>query len=86
VTSAGSQAVLHDRSGWTAGRGGGRQDVGPRGGSSGIGAEPNLQRNLPTGGVEPHCPIGSPPRLVGPLTRARVEVLASATTVVAAIG
>jgi AraC-like DNA-binding protein len=47
-----------------------------------IGAEPYLQRNLPTGGVELHCPIGSLPRLVGPLTRPSVEVLAPATTVV----
>ena len=27
-----------------------------------IGTEPYLQRNLPTGGVELHCPLGSPPR------------------------
>jgi hypothetical protein len=30
-----------------------------------IGAEPYPQRNLPTGGVELHCPMGSLPRLVG---------------------
>jgi hypothetical protein len=47
-----------------------------------IGAEPYLQRNLPTGGVELHCPIGSLPRLVGPLTGPSVEVLAPGITLV----
>jgi AraC-like DNA-binding protein len=47
-----------------------------------IGAEPYVQRNLPTGGVELHCPIGSLPRLLGPLTGPSVEVLAPGTTVV----
>ena len=47
-----------------------------------IGAEPYLQRNLPTGGIELHCPIGSLPRLVGPLTGPSVEVLAPGTTVI----
>ncbi|HZC26296.1 MAG TPA: DUF6597 domain-containing transcriptional factor [Actinopolymorphaceae bacterium] len=48
------------------------------------GPEPYLQRNLPTGGVEVHCPIGGLPRLVGPLTASHVEVLAPHTTVVGA--
>jgi AraC-like DNA-binding protein len=39
------------------------------------GPRPVLQRNLPTGGVELQCPIGATPRLVGPLTRAKVEIL-----------
>jgi hypothetical protein len=43
-----------------------------------IGTEPYLQRDLPTGGVELHCPIGSIPRLVGPLTHTCVEILAPA--------
>jgi AraC-like DNA-binding protein len=47
-----------------------------------IGAEPYLQRHLPTGGVELHCAIGSLPRLVAPLTAPSVEVLAPGTTVV----
>jgi hypothetical protein len=47
-----------------------------------IGTEPYLQRNLPTGGVELHCPMGSPPRLVGPLTGSSVEVLAPGSTVI----
>ena len=42
------------------------------------------QRNLPTGGIELHCPIGDLPRLVGPLTAASVEVLPPHTTVVGA--
>lgn len=46
-----------------------------------IGAEPYVQRNLPTGG-ELHCPIGSLPRLVGPLTGPSVEVLPAGTTVI----
>jgi AraC-like DNA-binding protein len=49
-----------------------------------IGTEPYVQRNLPTGGVELQCPIGSPPRLVGPLTGPSVEVLAPGTTVIGA--
>jgi AraC-like DNA-binding protein len=49
-----------------------------------IGAEPYMQRNLPTGGIELHCPMGSLPRLVGPLTGPSVEVLAAGTTVVGA--
>jgi AraC-like DNA-binding protein len=47
-----------------------------------IGAEPYVQRNLPTGGVELHCTIGSLPRLVGPLTGPSTEVLAPGTTMV----
>jgi AraC-like DNA-binding protein len=47
-----------------------------------IGAEPYSQRNLPTGGVEVHCPVGSPPRLIGPLTGPSVEVLAPGSTLV----
>lgn len=49
-----------------------------------IGAEPYTQRNLPTGGIELHCRIGSLPRMVGPLTGPSVEVLAPGTTVVGA--
>ena len=40
------------------------------------------QRHLPTGGVEIHVPIGGEPRLIGPLTRADVEVLPPHTTIV----
>ena len=47
-----------------------------------IGAEPYPQRNLPTGGMELHCPMGSLPRLVGPLTGPSVEILVPGTTVV----
>jgi AraC-like DNA-binding protein len=45
---------------------------------------PYLQRNLPTGGVELHCPIGALPRLVGPLTKASLQVLPPHTTIVGA--
>ena len=48
------------------------------------GARPVVQRNLPTGGVELHCPIGGMPRLIGPLTRAKVEVLPPDLTIVGA--
>jgi len=48
------------------------------------GPRPVLQRNLPTGGVELHCPIGATPRLVGPLTRATVEILPPGLTIVGA--
>lgn len=47
-----------------------------------IGPEPFRQRNLPTGGVELHCPVGSLPRLVGPLTGPSVDMLAPGTTLV----
>ncbi|MGI5132123.1 DUF6597 domain-containing transcriptional factor [Pseudonocardia sp. CA-107938] len=49
-----------------------------------IGAEPYLQRNVPTGGVELHCPLGELPRLVGPLTGPDVHLLPPHTTVVGA--
>jgi AraC-like DNA-binding protein len=45
-------------------------------------ADPYTQRNIPNGGVELLCPVGSVPRVVGPLTRPVVEVLAPGTTVV----
>ena len=48
------------------------------------GPRPVLQRNLPTGGVELHCPIGAAPLLVGPLTRAKVEILPPGLTIVGA--
>jgi AraC-like DNA-binding protein len=48
------------------------------------GPRPVLQRNLPTGGVELQCPIGATPRLVGPLTRAKVEILPPDLTIVGA--
>lgn len=46
------------------------------------GEAPYLQRNLPTGGVELHCPIGAIPRLVGPLTAPVVQVYPPRTSVV----
>jgi AraC-like DNA-binding protein len=49
-----------------------------------IGAEPYVQRNLPTGGVELHCHLGELPHLVGPLTGPSVEVLAPGTVLVGA--
>lgn len=48
------------------------------------GPRPVLQRNLPTGGVELQCPIGATPRLVGPLTRANLEILPPGLTIVGA--
>lgn len=48
------------------------------------GPRPVLQRNLPAGGVELQCPIGATPRLVGPLTRATVEILPPGLTIVGA--
>jgi AraC-like DNA-binding protein len=48
------------------------------------GPRPVLQRNLPTGGVELQCPVGATPRLVGPLTRAKVEILPPNLTIVGA--
>jgi AraC-like DNA-binding protein len=45
---------------------------------------PYLQRNLPTGGLELHCPIGGLPRLVGPLTGPSTQLLPPYTTVVGA--
>jgi AraC-like DNA-binding protein len=47
-----------------------------------VGAAPYPQRNLPTGGVELHCRIGSVPRLVGPLTHALTDILEPGTTLV----
>src|SRR5215213_2822603 len=41
-----------------------------------------VQRNLPTGGAEIQCRVGSVPRLVGPLTAARIELLPAGSTVV----
>lgn len=46
------------------------------------GAQPYAQRNLPTGGVELHCPVGGLPQLVGPLTAADVQVVPAHRTVV----
>jgi AraC-like DNA-binding protein len=46
------------------------------------GARPYVQRNLPTGGVELHCPLGGLPRLIGPLTAASIQLLPPFTTVV----
>jgi AraC-like DNA-binding protein len=51
------------------------QQVGPR-------AKPYVHRNIPNGSVEVVCSIGGPPRVLGPLTRPRVELLAPGTTVV----
>ena len=48
------------------------------------GPEPVLQRNQPTGGVELQCPVGGLPRLVGPLTRAKAEILPPGLTIVGA--
>ncbi|MGW5748644.1 helix-turn-helix domain-containing protein [Amycolatopsis sp. NPDC003861] len=46
------------------------------------GDEPYVQRHLPTGGVELHFPVGGRPRLLGPLTSARLEVIPARTTLV----
>lgn len=46
------------------------------------GPQPYPQRDLPTGGVELHCPIGGVPRLIGPLTRAHLQVIPPRTTIV----
>ncbi|MFI7592062.1 helix-turn-helix domain-containing protein [Micromonospora sp. NPDC049359] len=43
------------------------------------GAAPYLQRHLPTGGAELHWPLGGEPRLLGPLTGPRVEVIPAST-------
>ena len=48
------------------------------------GQRPYVQRHLPTGGVELQCPLGGLPRVIGPLTGARVQVLPPFTTVVGA--
>lgn len=46
------------------------------------GSEAYAQRHLPTGGVEIHFPIGGRPRLLGPLTCPRLDVIPPHTTVV----
>jgi AraC-like DNA-binding protein len=46
------------------------------------GGPPYRQRNLPHGGAELVCAVGGAPRVVGPLTRAQVDVLAPGTTLV----
>jgi AraC-like DNA-binding protein len=46
------------------------------------GSAPYTHRNIPHGGVELVCRVGSVPRIVGPLTRPLVEVLAPGTTMV----
>ncbi|MFG1911264.1 helix-turn-helix domain-containing protein [Kribbella sp. NPDC048928] len=46
------------------------------------GSQPYPQRDLPTGGVELHCPVGGAPRLIGPLTRAHLQVIPPRTTIV----
>ncbi len=46
------------------------------------GSQPYPQRDLPTGGVELHCPVGGVPRLIGPLTRAHLQVIPPRTTIV----
>jgi AraC-like DNA-binding protein len=45
-------------------------------------APPYVQRNIPSGGVELVCRLGSEARVVGPLTGALVEVLDPGTTIV----
>jgi AraC-like DNA-binding protein len=45
-------------------------------------AEPVAHRSVPTGGVELVCTIGALPRVVGPATQARVDVLGPGTTLV----
>src|SRR5215216_5148554 len=46
------------------------------------GALPYAHRNVPSGGVELLCPVGAVPRVVGPLPRPVVAVLAPGTTVI----
>ncbi|MFI5694428.1 helix-turn-helix domain-containing protein [Kribbella sp. NPDC051586] len=46
------------------------------------GTQPYPQRDLPTGGVELQCPVGGVPRLIGPLTRAHLQVIPPRTTIV----
>jgi len=48
------------------------------------GDAPYVQRHLPTGGVEIYVPFGQPPRLSGPLTGPRLEVIPPHTTIVGA--
>jgi AraC-like DNA-binding protein len=44
------------------------------------GDAPYVQRHLPTGGIELHFPVGGRPRLLGPLTAARLETVPGHTT------
>ena len=46
------------------------------------GADPHTQRHIPTGGVDVLCKVGAAPRIVGPHTGPRVEVLAPGTTTI----
>ena len=46
------------------------------------GEAPYLQRHLPTGGIDIHIPLGGHPRLTGPLTGPRLEVIPPRTTIV----
>ncbi|MFI8524722.1 DUF6597 domain-containing transcriptional factor [Promicromonospora sukumoe] len=46
------------------------------------GETPYVQRNLPTGGVEIHLPVGGSPQLVGPLTGPEIEIVPPRTTIV----
>lgn len=46
------------------------------------GDAPYVQRHLPTGGIELHFPVGGRPRLLGPLTAARLEIIPPRTTLV----
>jgi hypothetical protein len=39
------------------------------------GAAAYVQRHLPTGGLEIHCPMGGRPQLIGPLTGPEIEVI-----------
>jgi AraC-like DNA-binding protein len=45
-------------------------------------AEPYVQRSIPHGGIDLVCALGSAPRIVGPLTGPKVDVLAPGTTLV----
>lgn len=45
-------------------------------------AAPYPHRNVPNGSVEVICPVGGVPRIVGPLTRPMVRLLAPGSTVV----
>ena len=45
------------------------------------GAAAYPQRHIPTGGVELHVPVGGTPRLLGPLTAPRLEVIPPRTTI-----
>ena len=46
------------------------------------GAMAYVQRHMPTGGVEIHFPVGRSPRLLGPLTGPRLEVIPPYTTLI----